>query len=186
MKSLNEYISRLANAEDGVTGHYWESRFKSQALLDEQAVLSCMAYCDLNPIRAQMADTPEHSDYTSIKERITAAKEGKIPAKLAPFSGNEKKQQQDGIPCALKDYIELVDQTGRCIRPDKRGAIAMCQLPILERLNIEPEIWLDMATHFEESHGPWVGGPNKLQQACNDTGKHWICRTAGNQKLYPT
>ena len=39
MKLLNEGIARLANKEDDCTGHFWQSRFKSQALLDEQAVL---------------------------------------------------------------------------------------------------------------------------------------------------
>ncbi len=70
MRSLNETIARMANAEDGVKGRFWEGRYKSQALLDEQAVLTAMTYVDLNPIRAGMAETPETSDYTAIQERI--------------------------------------------------------------------------------------------------------------------
>jgi hypothetical protein len=37
MKLLNEYIAKQANNEDKVTGSFFESRFKSQALLDERA-----------------------------------------------------------------------------------------------------------------------------------------------------
>jgi len=70
MRVLNESIARMANKEDGVKGHFWEGRFKSQALLDEQAILSVMAYVDLNPVRAAMSDTLEDSDHTSIQRRL--------------------------------------------------------------------------------------------------------------------
>jgi hypothetical protein len=75
MRVLNESISRMANAEDGVTGRFWEGRFKSHALLDEAAVLTAMAYVDLNPMRARLATVPEDSAFTSIAERLQKAGE---------------------------------------------------------------------------------------------------------------
>ncbi len=76
MRTLNEHIARRANAEDGVKGRFWEGRFKSQALLDEKALLAAMAYVDLNPVRAGLAETPETSDYTSIQERVVGLPKG--------------------------------------------------------------------------------------------------------------
>jgi REP element-mobilizing transposase RayT len=75
MRTLNEHIARRANAEDGVKGRFWEGRFKSQALLDDKALLAAMAYVDLNPVRAGIAETPEVSDYTSIRERVAGVPE---------------------------------------------------------------------------------------------------------------
>ena len=70
VKLFSQKIAQRANKEDQCTGHFWEGRFKSQALLDEAAIIACAAYVDLNPIRAAMAQTPETSDYTGVKDRI--------------------------------------------------------------------------------------------------------------------
>ena len=166
MRVLNESIARKANKEDNCTGRFWEGRFKSQALLDEAALAACMAYVDLNPIRAKMADTPETSEYTSVKTRCEQAKEGKQPKHLARFTGSPRKHMPKGLPFELKSYLELVELTGRCMRADKRGRINPVNSPILARLNIAPENWLTLTTQFTKVFHGAVGRPKKLDNYC--------------------
>ena len=40
------------------------------AILDEEALLATCAYIDLNPVAAGIAEVPESSAHTSIKERV--------------------------------------------------------------------------------------------------------------------
>ncbi|MGB5998791.1 MAG: transposase [Marinomonas sp.] len=166
MKELNEPIARQANAEDACTGRFWEGRFKSQALLDEAALIACMAYVDLNPIRAKMSDTPEDSDFTSIKKRINSAKENHQPKTLFPFVGHPRNDVPDGLPFLLQDYLALVDITGRIIREGKKCAIDASLLPILQRLNISSDNWLCIATQFGEKTGGVVGKETAVAHYC--------------------
>ncbi|MFT5418467.1 MAG: REP element-mobilizing transposase RayT, partial [Gammaproteobacteria bacterium] len=89
MRCLNEHIAWRANAEDGCTGRFWEGRFKSQALLDDTAVITAMAYVDLNPIRAGMSKDLAGSHKTSVQQRLGTLTgqpvEPQIP--LQDFSG---------------------------------------------------------------------------------------------------
>ncbi len=163
MRALNEDIARQANAEDGCTGRFWEARFKSQALLDETALATCLAYVDLNPIRAQMAATPETSEYTSAKQRIATVQkapespEPHQPKLLFPFVGYPRQDMPAGLPFRLQDYLELVDWTGRQLRDDKRGSIDNSIPPILERLNIDVEHWIYNTRYFESQFKGLVG-----------------------------
>ena len=70
MRYFSHHLACRANQEDQLKGHFWESRFGSELLLNNASVLACMVYVDLNPVRAQMAATPEESDYTGAKDRI--------------------------------------------------------------------------------------------------------------------
>lgn len=128
MKCVNEPLARWANKEDGCKGRFWEGRFKSQALLDDEAVLKCMAYVDLNPVRAKLANTPADSDHTSIQAHI----EGRSGS-LAPFFGDQGRGFP--IPISKREYLELVHWTGRQMRDSKRGSIVQYTPPIVERLS---------------------------------------------------
>ena len=195
MKVLNENIARSANHEDKCSGHFWEARYKSQALLDEKAVLSAMAYTDLNPIRAAIAATPETSDHTSIKLRIEYWKkkagqnsiendESLQSESLFPFIGNHRQSMPRGLAFNLIDYLELVDWTGKAIREDKRGYIAESAPPILQRLDISPTHWLELTTSFESRFKGIVGSVETVKRLCSHFGLKRTPNRSNSKILY--
>ena len=98
MRELNQYIAVRANLEDKCKGSFFESRFKSQNLADDAAILTCMIYCDLNPIRAQIATSIETSFNTSGYVRYQAGK-----AKNNLVNANELKVEFANTAKALND-----------------------------------------------------------------------------------
>jgi REP element-mobilizing transposase RayT len=169
MRCLNQPIARQANLEDKCTGKFWESRFTSQALKSDEALLSCMAYVDLNPVRTGIADTPEISSHTSIRERLKSefdiqqaiddqAECGDLldfKTTLKPLLSFENRltnELQTGILFNFEEYLSLVDWTGRIIRSAKRGHIDGALPSILARLEITPEQWCINTTQFEAIH----------------------------------
>jgi REP element-mobilizing transposase RayT len=182
MRCLNEHLARRANAEDGCKGRFWEGRFKSQALLDEAGLLTCMAYVDLNPIRAGMAESPEASDFTSIQQRIREITgrpiDAAVPLRaLAP-------DRRSALPFSLKDYLLLVDWTGRAIRDNKRGAIPEQLPPILTRLNIEPGHWLRHMGKRRHRFYHAVGRVQALRNLAERAGRHWLQGMTSSERLF--
>ena len=172
MKCLNEPIARKANAEDGCTGHFWEARFHSEPLCSDQALIAAMAYVDLNPIRARMAKTPEASKFTSIRTRIQADEKsaGTVSRMLErgelfhfndaikPLLGFSNVSNRtinsrrgiDVLPIYKLEYLRLVNITGRIVRRGKRGRIDPTLAPILSRLSLSTEQWVQVSTRFRQ------------------------------------
>lgn len=67
MKELKEWLSRRCNREIGRSGAFWEERFTSQQVLDDDGLVACASYIDLNPVAARMADDPLSARFTSVE-----------------------------------------------------------------------------------------------------------------------
>ena len=226
MKALCEPIARLANKQDEATGHFWEGRFKAQAITDEAGLLACSMYVDLNPIRAAMAQTPEESLHTSAYDRIKSLQGATIPsaavelvaietseagrilrtstpdqlkkrnaeakrrrgpsilrdAWLSPLTINERTKvgpqaSKTGVRASdkgflslgLRDYLTLLDWTGR-----QRVGVENADIPkeldaILRRIGIDGRMWVDLVWRFKKYFGKSgaAGSPKSLRETAS-------------------
>jgi hypothetical protein len=180
MKSLKEPLARLANRQDQTRGAFFEGRFKSVAILDEEALLATCIYIDLNPVAAGVAAVPESSEHTSIKERVEhVAAQGRVEDLKAARSGSvagsasasgleeglwlcpiedrrgldsSREGMLEGFP--LGSYLLLVDYTGRLFRSGK-ATISRGVVEILGRLGTTAEHWQKRLEKLRS--GRWFG-----------------------------
>ena len=200
MRCLNEFIARQANKEDECKGRFWEGRFKSQALLDETALLSCMVYVDLNPIRAGISSSLQDSDFTSIQERLLVfAKKQNEANKRKPKQSSTIDQPEQllgfygslinpsnviGINFSLYDYFKLVDWTGRAIREDKCGYIPPEISPILQNLGVQEKNWIKSIKYFGSKYYHLAGAADKLRDLANRYKLSWFKGIGLSKQLY--
>ena len=182
MGYVNERIARKANKEDDCKGRFWEGRFRSQALLDDTALLQCMAYVDLNPVRAGISQNPIRSDYTSIKRRLAGGYSG-----LLRFRSNEPDVTTDHyqhLPFRLDDYLELLDWSGRIIREDKPGAIPENVPPLIDQIGVAPVRWQTVMKPPVAWHQKALGSATHIKKYCQAIGQRWSWQA--NHALYYT
>jgi hypothetical protein len=218
MKSLNEWISRKANKEDGCTGKFWEGRFKCTALKNQGAVLACMQYIDLNPVRAGVAELPENSAFTSGQDRIRAQEarvalqryrtEKKYSEKtcketpeqkeilrklmsmaqrdswLSSIEHSELEEEKAFLNMKLDDYLSLLDWTGRNIVAGKNGSIPTEMEPLLQRMELNIDNWIDTVAHFGNRFYHVAAPVKSLIAAASHLGLKWMKGKTGAKKAF--
>ncbi len=188
MQELNQSIARRANKEDNMTGRFWQGRFKSINLAEPGALLKCIMYVELNPVRAKMVESPELSEFTSCYRRVKAElareklekkpnnrklqEEAELDSWLSPIFNTKKKR---GIlEMTFNEYLELLDWTGREIREDKRGAIPANLESILERLKLKSDNWIDSFKSFRKDFHTVAASEGTMRKVAEKVDVCWF------------
>jgi hypothetical protein len=207
MKCLKEPLARLANRQDKTRGAFFEERFKSVAILDEESPLATCAYIDLNPAAAGIAEVPEASPHTSIKERVEsvksrnrasdlkAAERGSVAASnasagledphwLCPIEDRRQlNSPREGMleGFSLGSYLLLVDYTGRLFREGE--AVISAELSgIFERIGSSADRWWSRIEKL--SKGRLLGrffaaSRERLREVARGLGVHHLANLGG-------
>ena len=212
MRCLNEKIARRANQEDQCSGRFWEGRFKSQPLLDEGAILACMAYVDLNPVRAAMAEDLEESTFTSIYDRLLAERARKRLEKLKSEEAFKSAMTQEQERCVekeqnliedaswlvsldgenspfegsipLQQYTDLLEWTGKNIKADKIGHLPPPLESVLDRYDLDADLWVSNVAEFGGLFYRIVGSLEKIFEYAKSRGQKFFCGYSGSAQLY--
>ena len=67
MQSVGRSYVRYFNKRHNRSGTLWEGRYKSSLIDSEAYLLTCMAYIDLNPVRAGLSESAEDFSWSSYK-----------------------------------------------------------------------------------------------------------------------
>lgn len=174
MKLICQRIAQRANRQDQETGRFWSGRYRAVRLMDDESILACAAYVDLNPIRASIVETLEQSKFTSAKTRIEALKiaasaernaintEQPMDSFLSPVELDPRSKvpqlhanktvhrasDKGFLNMSTAAYIELLDWTARQIAASQQGSTPESAPAIFQRLSIEPATWCALVGNF--------------------------------------
>ena len=150
-----------------------QGRYKCQALLDDTAVLTCMSYVDLNPIRAGIAENLESSFHTSALRRVSQVKSD------TQLAGHllcciRSSLSSPTLLLTVADYLEVIDWTARLTRADKRGVVGATEPTILRKLGLTERQWSTQVLGTETRYWRSIGSAQSLIAKAAAIGQGWL------------
>ena len=108
IKEVKQRFSRYYNKLHGRRGYFWGDRFKSVIVENGDTLINCLAYIDLNPIRANIVEKPEDYRWSSIGYHIQTGNKANFLSTDFGLNGYEEMTEEE----RLKDYREFMYEKG--------------------------------------------------------------------------
>jgi len=118
MREIKVGFARYYNRRHNRQGYFWGDRFKSVIVDKGETLVNCLAYIDLNPLRAGMVERPEEYRWNSIGYHLQTENKDQFLSTdfgLKEFSVKSKKER-------IRRYRRYVYEAGAIDRPDKMQA----------------------------------------------------------------
>jgi REP element-mobilizing transposase RayT len=115
MREIKVGFARFYNRRHHRRGYFWGDRFKSVIVENGETLINCLAYIDLNPLRAGLVERPEQYRWNSLGYHVqTNNKDNFLSTDfgLKEFNFKSKKER-------IKRYRRYVYEAGALNQPEK-------------------------------------------------------------------
>jgi putative transposase len=126
--SLSEYVreikqgfSRFYNKRHKRRGFFWSDRFKSVIVEDGETLINCLAYVDLNPVRAGLVKKPDDYRWNSLGYHQQTGNKSKFLSLDLGLTGTGRQSRKKRLT-AYRQFVyekgSLAGQKGQRISPE--------------------------------------------------------------------
>lgn len=166
MRNFQAGFARWYNVKNNRKGAFWGDRFKSTLLEDTKAMIDCLLYVELNPVRAGIVERPEDFDGNSLYYRHI--RDDRWMIKIQDIINDKTRKE------ALKSYKAAIYYRGNV--PTKRGQLKIPDFIIKQ----EEELDFKLQGTFEKRMRHFVDGMvigsneyvSNYLKALKDTGQY--------------
>jgi hypothetical protein len=152
---------------------------------------------DFTSIQQRLFDYSKYKTEKSAAEKVTSQRisaqrdlkaelglEKQPEAPLMPFDGGSHTDIHFALPFTREDYFDLVDQTGRIIREDKKGFITGQTPKLITQFGINENHWLDHIQSFVKRYAMCVGSVDNIINFAERFDRQWCKGIANSNKVY--